>query len=141
MDDKKQNPKGAGELTEAMCLAAFVRGGEKVLLPFGDNQRYDMVLHRGEDFIRVQCKTGRLRNGAVEAATCSSYAHRGNGSKDYTGSADWFAVWCPDTDKVYVVPVDEAPKRQITLRVEEPKCPSSKRMRWAKEYEYCSPVA
>ena len=136
----RKNPKTTGELTEAICLAIFIRGGETVLLPFGDNQRYDMVLDRDNEFIRVQCKTGRLRNGAVEAATCSSYAHRGKGSKDYTGDADWFAIWCPDTDKVYVIPVSEAPKRQITLRIIEPNCPVSVNMRWAKEYEY-SPVA
>jgi PD-(D/E)XK endonuclease len=35
------NPKMIGEISEAQVLAAFLQAGEVVLLPSGDNQRYD----------------------------------------------------------------------------------------------------
>ena len=47
----------------------LVRRGFTVLLPFGVNQRYDLVLDVGGEFIRGQCKTGRLRQGSVVFST------------------------------------------------------------------------
>lgn len=46
--------------------------GFDVLTPFGENTRYDLVLDDGEHLTRVQCKTGRLRNGAVIFAVCTA---------------------------------------------------------------------
>lgn len=36
--------KSIGEITEAVVLAEFLKAGFPVLLPFGDNQRYDAVV-------------------------------------------------------------------------------------------------
>ena len=48
-----------------------------MLIPFGDNQRYDLVVEREGNFVRVQCKTGRVRKeGQILFNTCSSYVHR-----------------------------------------------------------------
>jgi PD-(D/E)XK endonuclease len=49
--------KAAGDITEAVVLAEFLRAGFPVLLPFGDNRRYDLVVEAGGRFLRVQCKT------------------------------------------------------------------------------------
>lgn len=38
------NSKSIGERSEAMALAHFLQLGWVVLLPFGDNQRYDLVI-------------------------------------------------------------------------------------------------
>ena len=35
--------KTAGEITEAVVLAEFLKAGFPVLVPFGDNLRYDLV--------------------------------------------------------------------------------------------------
>ena len=43
------NPKAIGEMTEAVILAHLILRGDGVLLPFGNNQRYDMVIDRGGD--------------------------------------------------------------------------------------------
>src|SRR5262249_30713483 len=51
------NTKSIGEVSEAIILAEFLKAGFPVLLPFGDNQRYDMVVEVGGRFLRVQCKT------------------------------------------------------------------------------------
>ncbi len=52
--------------------------GYELLVPFGENTRYDLVFFDGSRFARVQCKTGRLRDGAVIFRTSSSYAHHPN---------------------------------------------------------------
>jgi len=53
-----QNTKALGEVTEGVILAHLLRRGEVVLLPFGNNQRYDMVVDRSGLLIKAQCKTG-----------------------------------------------------------------------------------
>ena len=60
-------------------------------MPFGENCRYDLVLADGVRLTRVQCKTGRMRLGAVEFATASSYAHHPNEKptqRHYRGQVD-----------------------------------------------------
>lgn len=101
-----------------MLLARLVQAGERVLIPFGENVRYDLVIDQDGSFIRVQCKTGRLKDGAVRFPTCSSTYHhpanRGisNCHQGYTGQADVFGVYCPDTGGTYIVPVEDCPERQ-----------------------------
>ena len=59
------NTKDVGERSEAQVLAALLKLGKVVLMPYGDNQRYDFVVEDGGEFIRVQCKTGKLKDGRV----------------------------------------------------------------------------
>ncbi len=130
------NPKAKGEVSQGQILAALLRKGEIVLTPFGDNQRYDLVVERDGAFIRVQCKTGRVkRKGQILFDTCSSYVHRGRGKRDYRGEADIFAVYCPDTDCCYWVPVNECGTSTGCLRLEAPKNGQQANIRWAKDFE------
>lgn len=128
-----ENTKTIGERTEAVIIARFLLNGEVVLQPFGDNQRYDLVLDRGGEFVRVQCKTGRLKeNGVINFKCASNSGHAA--PLDYRGQADVFAVYCPETKGVYVVPVGDAPKRTCDLRVNPPKRDGPNPTRWADDY-------
>jgi len=129
------NPKLTGEKSEARIIAALLQEDLPVLKPFGDSQRYDLVMELDGRFLRIQCKTGRLVRGAIEFQTCSSYAHRGLGRKDYRGQADLFAVYCPDNDKTYVVPVEAVGRAKCSLRVEAARNGQRNRTRDAATYE------
>ena len=61
----RPHPVDIGDRTEAIVVAALVRRGYRVLRPLSSNQRYDLVLDLGADFLRVRCKTGGLRKGAI----------------------------------------------------------------------------
>jgi PD-(D/E)XK endonuclease len=113
------NTKSIGERTEAIVLAEFLKAGFVVLLPFGDNQRYDMVIDLDGTFMRVQCKTARLvREGAaLSLPTASSYAHRGGARRNYRDEADLFAAYSPDTGQVYVLRVDDVGETEVYLRL------------------------
>lgn len=106
-----------------------------MLTPCGFNHRYDLVLDLDGEFVRVQCKTGRLRRGAVHF---NSESVRSNSSaairRPYDGEADVFLVHCPDTDEIYAVPVTDAPKRSVTLRVDPTANSQTKGVRWASDY-------
>ncbi|MBA2462518.1 MAG: hypothetical protein H0V45_12245 [Actinobacteria bacterium] len=56
-------------------MLALRQVGYALLVPFGENTRYDLVIDDGVRLARVQCKTGRLREGAIRFASCSTYAH------------------------------------------------------------------
>ena len=55
--NESSHPVDVGLRTEAHITGELVRRGYSVLLPFGVNQRYDLVLDQGDRFVRVQCKT------------------------------------------------------------------------------------
>jgi hypothetical protein len=105
------HPVDVGQRSEAAILAALVARGYGVLLPFGVNQRYDLVIDLDGQFVRAQCKTGRLRNRSIEFHTQSTRANtRTWFANGYLGDADVFLVYCRETRGVYVVPVETAPE-------------------------------
>src|SRR5205814_3841634 len=94
-----------GNISEARVLAALVEAGYTVSKPFGDGHKYDFVIDDGESRQRLQCKTGRIRRGCV---VFNAYSVAGNSGGKRQGYADWadvFAVYCPDIEQVYLVPV------------------------------------
>lgn len=131
----KENTKSIGERSEAVILALFLMNSEVVLQPFGDNQRYDLVVDRDGVFLRIQCKTGRLMNGVITFCTSSSAG--GKGKRSYIGEVDYFAVFCPENNNVYLVPIKDCPKSSMRLRVDPPVNNSSvSTVNWAKDYVY-----
>jgi PD-(D/E)XK endonuclease len=140
----KQNPKAVGEQSEAIIIAKLPGVGYRVLTPFGDNRRYDLVIEDADkQFWRVQCKTAWIKNeGAlIEFATASSYYHTKagrteHGRRDYRGQIDYFAVYSPDTEKVYLVPIGHVEATtSARLRLVQTKNKQEKNVRWAKDYE------
>jgi hypothetical protein len=54
--------------------------------------------------------------------------------RSYEGDADVFLVHCPDTEAIYAVPVADAPRRSVTLRVDPTANSQAKGIRWASDY-------
>jgi PD-(D/E)XK endonuclease len=109
-----EHPKAKGDRTTLAVMLALQDAGYIVLMPFGENTRYDLVIDDGQAFARIQCKTGRLRGGAVLFSTCSCYGHHmnpGMSRRDYKGQIDYFAVHCFETDWVYLVPIAPCPTK------------------------------
>ncbi len=128
------NSKAIGERTEAQVLAALLKKGLTVLIPFGDNQRYDLVIDENGKFTRIQCKTGRLKKGAIAFNTCSIDVNTQK-RKSYYGEADLFGIYCPETDKCYLIPVRDCGKRETKLRVLPAKNNNKINIRLASDYE------
>ena len=137
------NKKALGERSQVFIIFKLLEHGYHVLTPYGDNTRYDLVMEDADGtFWRVQCKTGWLEsNGAyIEFKAASSYYHTkagrtGHGRKDYRGQVEFFAVYSPDTGKVYLIPVEHVGTASATLRIEPTKNKQEKNVRWAKDYE------
>lgn len=128
------NPKAIGEISEGMVLAHLVGSGAVVLMPFGNNQRYDFVVDRGAGvFERIQVKTGRIRDGCVRFKTSSVNGFTG-ARTTYTEGADTFYVYCPDNRQVYRVPVSDCGASNMSLRVLPAKGGPTTTLRWASDY-------
>jgi hypothetical protein len=105
-----------GNLTEAKILAALVAAGYLVSVPFGTGHKYDFVIDDSVSLRRVQCKTGRVKQGVLHF---NSYSQSGNGAakQGYHGLADLFAVLNPEAGQVYLVPVESFGAAGVSLRL------------------------
>jgi hypothetical protein len=134
-----EHPKRIGDRSALAIMLALHNAGLDLLLPFGENTRYDLVVDLDSRLVRVQCKTGRLRNGAVFFATCSAYGHHQNPQtyrRDYADEIDYFAVYCPETSGVYLIPIEDvSSKSSAALRVTPALNGQARRVRLASKYE------
>jgi hypothetical protein len=130
-----RDTKSVGELSELIVAAAFAGAGYLVSFPFGESKRYDLIIGKDGVLSRVQVKTGRLRNGAI-LFNCYSVHARGDGRlRTYRGSIDFFGVYCPDVNGVYLVPVDDVPAAcYASLRWAPSKNGQHTKVRWAQPY-------
>jgi hypothetical protein len=135
-DKRKQkgyNPKKTGEMSESQVLAVFLKAGLTVLTPFGDSQRYDLVVEEKGKFIRVQCKTAAMRkDGKSFSFPCSSSNWNTSKRSTYKGQADVFAVFLRETDQVFIFSVKNAPTKECLVRIEPGK--RQQKTRWAKDH-------
>lgn len=125
-----------GDVTEMEVATALVRSGKKLLRPLSAAARYDLVIDNEDGtFIRVQCKTGRLREGRVEFRLYSVSGHRTQGV-GYRGQVDAYGVYCPQIDAIYLVPVTaiSACGAIATLRVEPARNGQTRGVRHAAEF-------
>jgi len=130
----KRNTKRVGDISELRVMMALVSVGYRVAIPFGEDQRYDLIIEKDNVLSRVQVKTGRLRRGAIFFNCTSSHVHRGGTRKMYVGEVEYFGVFCPDNDSTYLLPIDEILVQEGVLRVLPPKNGQIKGLRWADRY-------
>src|SRR5579872_4707138 len=134
-----EHPKVIGDRTALAVIAGLNAAGYRILVPFGENIRYDLAIDEETRLARVQCKTGRLIDGAVKFRACSSYAHHPNPQvrfRPYHGEIDYFGVYCTDTTGVYLIPIEDLPNRtSVALRVDPARNNQRLGIRLAEWYE------
>ncbi len=109
-----KNTTEIGDISVAMITAALLKSRVTVLKPISDGLRYDLVIYSGQ-FWRDQCKTGLLKKQTIIFRCCS--VERGNRTRHYRGDAELFGVYCPATEKSYLVPVEKVGVQTGRLRL------------------------
>jgi len=128
------NSKRIGNISEANVLAKFVELEIPVLLPFGDDERYDMVINLNNMFYKIQVKTGTYKNGYIIINTCSTYGHRGKKRKYYTkDDIDFIVGYCSFNKKCYLL--TNFKSSSIVLRLSPTKNNQKKGVNFAIDYE------
>ncbi|MBO0859274.1 MAG: hypothetical protein J2P21_12495 [Chloracidobacterium sp.] len=133
---QKNSSNIIGNVSESAALNAFSKAGFVVSTPFGNGAPYDLIVDTGKRLLKVQVKTGRLREGCVLFAAQRINGHHGTKRYKYDeGEIDIFAVYCVENDVVYLVPTLGA-LAEGRLRVSSTKNNQRQNVRWAKDFEF-----
>jgi len=94
--------KQKGDIAEAFVTYLLKQNGFNVLIPWGEDNRYDLVTEKNGVFKRIQVKYATPKNGVIEvrARSCNNY----NVIHYSPKNIDIIAVYSSDQHKVYLVP-------------------------------------
>jgi hypothetical protein len=135
------NSKDTGDETEARVLQELVAAGFSVSIPFGDNDKYDLVVDDDGTLYRVQCKTAWANKPETIRFNTHSQTTR-NGryhEESYHGEIDAFLVRYPKTETLYWIAVSESTGQKMELRFEGDI--DHPRINWAEEYEFTGTIS
>ena len=126
--------KQKGLQAELYVAYLLSRHGFCVLVPYGEDARYDLVSEKHGVFKRIQVKHVTPRNGALEVAfrSANNYQTIYYSPED----VDVIAAYNPVDLKVYFIPRREiANKSCLKLRLTGCKNGQQRRVVWAADYE------
>jgi len=128
--------KAKADIGVAKCIADLVSKGYVPCVPLSEHQPYDIVavLNNGSA-IKLQVKYVTLKHGAVEVKFRTSWADRhGSHTKHYNEEDfDYYAIYCPEKDKVLYVP--NSPSSPKVIRFEKTLNNQGKFVKWADDYQ------
>jgi PD-(D/E)XK endonuclease len=131
----REHPVDVGHRSEIAVLHHLTRRGFVDYQPVSVNCRCDVLIDVGSRFVRVQCKTARVHDGYLLFLARSIRSNRRETLlRTYQGEIDLFFAYCEARDEVYVVPVEEATRSEVRLRLAPPANNQMSRIRWAKDY-------
>ena len=131
-----KNTKAVGNLTELQCITGLYELGCDISIPFGNSQKYDLIMDYQGKLYKVQVKHAKEHED-----THFSFKTRwqGHNSQGYTQTSytkqdiDFFATFCKGI--VYLIPVEECSGAEKTLRFVPTKSGQVKGINFAKDYE------
>lgn len=107
-DWKNAHPKTKGELTEQIIICELLKLAIPISKPVGDNQPYDLIMDINDKLYKVQSRTARKhKDSKVERIQFNCVSYRTNTKetyiKDNRDKFDYFALYYPYNDKVYLI--------------------------------------
>lgn len=119
------NSKKKGDIGVIKTIERFVSMGISVSIPFGDNDRYDLIAEFNGKLNRIQVKfcNQKEQNGSITCPCSSSLNHTTNKVKTtYENDVDYFVFYIVKWDILLLVPISEIKnKRSIKFRKRCPK--------------------
>ena len=131
------NSKRIGNIGEAKVLAKFVEMGIPIYIPFGDDEKADLIAEFDGKLNKIQVKTSiKSKNGCSIFDLTSSTAHRTNGErrKYLNSEIDYFALYSLDRDKIYLMKVPDNHMSAITIRFEDTKSGMKSRVNYESDF-------
>ena len=132
--------KDKGDLGVSAVIFDLTRQGYSICLPLSEHLPFDLIMVSPPTFStrRIQAKYRALKDGVIAVKQASTYSDSNGAHSTPTDltSFDGYAIYCPDTSKVYYVPVIEvSDQTAFTLRVDPAKGNSQHVIRYAEMYE------
>lgn len=112
------NSKRYGNIGEVTAICEFTKLGIPVYLPFGDDERTDLIAEFNGKLNKIQVKTSRkTHDGYVIFNLASSYAHRGRPKREYTkDDVDYFFCYNIERDTSYLFETPDPSVTSIVIR-------------------------
>lgn len=137
----KETTYDKGNISEGIVMSAYIKAGFTVSVPFGTGAPYDLIVDNGSRLCKVQVKTGWFCKGCVlyrsqrRVREAHPYATR-----PYTETeVDYFAIYYPPIDTIYVVPFKTS-GRSGCLRIDPAHNGQQKLIRWARDFTWVKHV-
>jgi len=128
--------KEKGDLGQSLIMADLLKRGYKVLIPLGEDWRFDLVIFRDNKFEKVQCKFDGVNIDicSIPCRSCNNWTEK----RYLKSEIDWLACYHKASDRCYYVPskmLGNEGRTFISLRINEPKNKQTKKILWAKNFE------
>jgi hypothetical protein len=126
--------KQKGLQAELYVAHLLVRHGFTVLMPYGEDVRYDLVSEKNGVFKRIQVKHVTPKGGTLEVQLRSSNNYQI--IRYSTADVDIVAAFNPEDRSVYFIPLSETLNRNcLKLRLTGCKNNQQRRVIWAADFE------
>jgi Holliday junction resolvase-like predicted endonuclease len=126
--------KQKGDIAEAYVMYLLKQRGFNVLVPWGEDNRYDLVTEKKGVFKRIQVKYVTPKNGVLEVAIRSSNNY--NIIHYSPEDIDIIAAYSPIDNKVYFIPLKTIKNKSICkLRINPAKNKQKKHVIMASQFE------
>lgn len=132
--------KQIGNLTELQCITRFYELGYSVSIPYGDSNKYDMILDCNGKLYRLQCKHANI---IMENDKISHIKIKTSWQSGYTKTSQYHTNKYTDKDidyfvtffqgKNYLIPVNQCSTEKI-LRILPTKNGQTKGVSFLKDY-------
>lgn len=129
--------KQKGDISELRFSAKLTELGADVYEPIGEDTRSDLIVDINSRILKIQVKTARYVDDKrkIEFKCCSTRSNFTETEEvNYEGDIDAFGVFHPDTESFYYVPIEDAPKSSMYLRLKPPKNNQTKNVNMAEDY-------
>ena len=121
------NTKEIGNLTELQCITGLYELGCDISLPFGNSQKYDLIIDWKGKLYRVQVKHSSqiTEPDGTPAAFVFKTRWQGHNTSGYTQNCytkedtDFFATYY--NGKVFLIPIEECSGAEKRIRIIPPK--------------------
>ena len=128
----KLQKKTKGDIAELAVAKKLIEKGWRVLFPYGENHRYDLVIEKDNKFIKIQVKYTTPKNGVLEINCRSS----NNWSVLHYSpeEIDIIAAYNPHDGEIYFIPVSEINRSVFKLRIAPTKNNQKLKIHFAKDF-------
>ena len=113
------NSSRKGDESEATVISELMKLGYSVSIPFGDSNRYDLIVDDGETLKKIQVKTANYKGDKIKF-NCYSDVYK-NGERETNSydktEIDAFVVYCKEIGDCFWVDVEKAGVASMTIRL------------------------
>lgn len=131
------NSSTIGNIGEAVAISEFTKRKIPVLIPFGQNTPYDLVIQYKNRFYKVQCKTTEkvLGNSTMRFHTCRTNGFTGQRHKYCENEIDLFFLYCIENGYIGLLKIDDTTGDEFAIRLAATKNNQTKGIHMATDYD------